>query len=114
MGTAKVLSRLLAKLGSYEIHMVHDGLSAIEAAKTYHPDIILMDIGLPRMNGHEVALRLRQQPEFHDTVMVALTGYGMEEDRRRSAEVGFDRHLVKPPLLESLRQILVHPRLAKK
>jgi PAS domain S-box-containing protein len=111
VGTAKVLSRLLAKLGSHEIHMVHDGLSALEAAKQYRPEIVLLDIGLPRMNGYEVAQRLRQQPEFQETVLVALTGYGTDEDRRRSTEVGFDRHLVKPPSLEHLRQVLAHPRL---
>ena len=113
VGTAKVLSRLLAKLGSHDIHMVHDGLSALEAAKAYRPDLILLDIGLPRMNGYEVAWRLRQQPEFDDTLIVALTGYGTEEDRRRSAEAGFDRHLVKPPSLESLREVLAHPKPAK-
>lgn len=113
VGTAKILSRLLAKLGSHEIHMVHDGLSALEAAKAYHPEIVLLDIGLPRMNGYEVAQRLRQEREFEQTVLVALTGYGTEEDRRRSAEVGFDRHLVKPPSLAMLREVLSHPKLEK-
>ena len=111
VGTAKVLSRLLAKLGNHEIHMVHDGLSALEATKTYRPELVLLDIGLPRMNGYEVAQRLRQQAEYRDMVLVALTGYGTEEDRRRSAEAGFDKHLVKPPSLDNLRQVLAHPRL---
>lgn len=113
VGTAKVLSRLLAKLGPHDVHIVHDGLSALEAAKEHRPELVLLDIGLPRLNGYEVAKSLRQRPEFQETVLVALTGYGTEEDRRRSAAAGFDRHLVKPPSLEHLRQVLAHPRLSQ-
>ena len=108
VGTAKVLSLLLAKLGSHDVRMVHDGQSVLEAAKEHRPEIVLLDIGLPHVNGYEVAKRLRQQPEFQDTLLIALTGYGTEEDRRRSASVGFDRHLVKPPSLDDLRQVLAH------
>lgn len=113
VGTAMVLSRLLAKLGDHQIRVVHDGLAAIDAAKEHRPEIVLLDIGLPRMNGYEVAKNLRAQAEFRDVVLVALTGYGTEEDRRRSAAAGFDRHIVKPPSLEHLRQVLAHPRLTK-
>lgn len=113
VAAARMLSRVLAELGNHDIRMVHDGLSALEAAKSHRPEIVLLDIGLPRMNGFEVAQRLRQQPEFRDTVLVAVTGYGTEEDRRRSAEVGFDRHLTKPPSLEDLLEVLAHPRLTQ-
>ena len=108
MGTAKILSRLLSKLGNHEIRMVHDGLSALEAAKAQRPEVVLLDIGLPQMDGYEVAQRLRRQPGFQETVLVALTGYGTEEDRRRSTEAGFDHHLVKPASLENLRRVLAY------
>ena len=79
----------------------------------HEPDIaaIVLDIGLPRMDGYEVARRLRSRPEFDDTLLVALTGYGTEEDRRRSAEAGFDEHVTKPPSVESLRSLLAPPKL---
>ena len=64
VGTAKILSRLLAKLGNHEVHVVHDGLAALNAAAKHRPEIVFLDIGLPRMNGYEVARRLRRQPEF--------------------------------------------------
>jgi CheY-like chemotaxis protein len=73
---------------------------------------MLLDIGLPRMSGYEVAQRLRQQPEFDHTLLVALTGYGSEDDRRRSLDAGFDVHLVKPPSITSLRELLAHGKLA--
>jgi PAS domain S-box-containing protein len=111
VGTAKILSRLLSKLGNHEIRMVHDGLSALEAAKAQRPEVVLLDIGLPQMDGYEVAQRLRQQPGFQETVLVALTGYGTDEDRRRSTEAGFDHHLVKPASLENLRRVLAYRKL---
>jgi CheY-like chemotaxis protein len=99
-------------VGRHEVSVVHDGHAALERTATFQPEIVLLDIGLPRMNGYEVARRLRQQPEFSRTVLVALTGYGTDSDRRRSLEAGFDEHLVKPPSLESLRQLALHPRFA--
>jgi CheY-like chemotaxis protein len=66
----------------------------------------LLDIGMPGMDGHEVARRLREPPEFRGTLLVALTGWGQEQDRRRSKEAGFDRHLVKPVDPEALRELL--------
>ncbi len=93
------------------IGMAHDGLSALDIAQTQRPEIVLLDIGLPKLNGYDVAKRLRKQREFQQTVVVAVTGYGTDEDRRRSAEIGFDKHLVKPTSLEQLREVLAHPRL---
>lgn len=111
VGAAKMLALLLTRISDHQVHTAHDGLSALEAARDHRPEIVLLDIGLPRMNGYEVARRLRQQPEFEQTVLVALTGYGSEDDRRRSIEAGFDEHLVKPPSLESLQRLAVHHRL---
>ncbi len=68
----------------------------MEAAAGFRPDVVLLDIGMPRLNGYEAARRIREQPWGEAVVLVALTGWGQEEDRRRSAEAGFDPHLVKP------------------
>src|SRR5690606_15126870 len=95
---AKLLVRLLEKLG-HEVVAAHDGQAALTAAKASRPDLILLDIGLPVMDGYEVARRLCAMPEFQNTRIVALTGYGTDEDRRRSAEAGFDDHVTKPPSL---------------
>jgi CheY-like chemotaxis protein len=73
-----------------------DGIEGIELARTFRPDVILMDIGLPEMNGHETARRIRDQPGGKNILLIAVTGYGQEEDRRRSLDAGFDYHLVKP------------------
>lgn len=104
---AKLLVRLLGALGAQDVVTAHDGPGALVAAEAYAPDIILLDIGLPKLSGLEVARRLRARPEFASTLMVALTGYGTEDDRRRSAEAGFDDHLTKPPTIDSLRALLV-------
>ena len=111
LGAARLLSLLLAKLDAHEIRTAHDGPSALQLLQDYHPDLILLDIGLPEMDGYEVASRIRKRPGFEQTLLVALTGYGREEDRLQSKAAGFDEHLVKPPALDMLRQVLQHPRL---
>jgi PAS domain S-box-containing protein len=108
---AKLLGRLLERLGGHEIRIAHDGEAALVEAEAFRPDLVLLDIGLPRMDGFEVARRLRERPGFSDVLLVALTGYGTAEDRRRSLEAGFDEHLVKPPGVEMLRTVLAHPKL---
>jgi CheY-like chemotaxis protein len=110
---ARLLGRLLEKLGRHEIRTVHDGEAALEAAEAFRPDLILLDIGLPKLDGYEVARRLRQRPRFDGTLLVALTGYGTEEDRRKSIEAGFDEHVTKPPGVDLLRKVLAHPKLRK-
>ncbi len=77
----------------------------------HEPDVILLDIGLPQLDGYEVARRLRALPRFRETLLVALTGYEAAEDRRKAIDAGFDEHLVKPPSIEMLRQMLKHPKL---
>jgi PAS domain S-box-containing protein len=83
-------------LMGHDLATACDGIEGIERARTFRPDVILMDIGLPDINGHETARRIRQQPGGKNIILIAVTGYGQEEDRRRSIEAGFDYHLVKP------------------
>ena len=83
--------------------------AALELARTWKPEIILLDIGMPRMDGLEVARRIRQDLGLTDVVLVALTGYGQDRDRRRSREAGFNIHLVKPIELDHLHSILQNP-----
>ena len=90
-GTALILSRF-----GHEVRLAYDGPSAVEAAKEYRPEFVLLDIGLPGLDGYEVAQRLRQDPTLAGVTLVAVSGYGQESDRRRSQEAGFDQHLVKP------------------
>jgi two-component system CheB/CheR fusion protein len=108
---AKMLALVLKKTGAHEVQVAHDGEAGLAAAKTFQPEIVLLDIGLPRMNGYEVAERLRAESGGDKMLIVALTGYGQEEDRRRSSEAGFDEHLLKPPPLEVLQALFRHPKL---
>jgi len=89
----------------------HDGAAALEAAERYRPDVLLLDIGLPKLSGHDVCRHLRAQPWGQDIVVIALTGWGQEHDRRRSHDAGFDGHLVKPVDYDALSQLLasLHP-----
>ncbi len=100
---------MMLKLMGNEIHTVHDGLAAVEAAEQFRPDMILLDIGLPKLNGYDVCRRIREQPWSDGAKIVALTGWGQEEDRRRSREAGFDQHMVKPIELAALEKLLAAP-----
>lgn len=93
--SAESLAILLSLAGN-ETHIAYDGLEAIEATATFKPDVVLLDIGLPKLNGYEVARKIRDQPWGQTMVLVALTGWGQEEDRRRSRDAGFNHHLTKP------------------
>ena len=103
---ATSLARLLSRLMGQEVRVAHDGPAALEVAGAFRPELVLLDIGMPGMDGHEVARRLRGRPEFERTMLVALTGWGQEADRRRSREAGFDHHLVKPVDPGALRELL--------
>ena len=98
---------LLLELGGHETHQAHDGEQAIEAAERLRPDAVLLDIGLPGMNGYEVCRLIRQRPWGKDIFLVAVTGWGQEEDRQRSEEAGFDEHMVKPADHDLLMNLLV-------
>lgn len=107
---AKMLALLLRKLGNHEVFTAYDGGAAIKMAEQHQPDVILLDIGLPMMDGFEVVRQLRERPAFHHTLIAALTGYGTEDDRRRARQAGFDHHLVKPPRAKDLQDLLSGPR----
>ncbi|HVS02541.1 MAG TPA: ATP-binding protein [Thermoanaerobaculia bacterium] len=102
---AEALAELL-RLEGYQVVAAHEGRVALAMAAERPPDVALLDIGLPVMDGYELARRLRRQPSDHPLRLIALTGYGQEHDRRRSQAAGFDDHLVKPVDLATLRQAL--------
>ena len=97
---------MLLQFGGHETHKAHDGVAAIRAAERLRPDAVLLDIGLPGLNGYEVCGRIRQEPWGKDLVLVALTGWGQEEDRHKSKEAGFDAHMVKPVDYDVLLKLL--------
>jgi CheY-like chemotaxis protein len=103
--SAESLRTLLAMSG-HDVLAIHSGLTAPEAAREHRPHVMLLDIGLPGLNGYQVAERLRETPDLKDIVLVALTGYGQEEDRWRSMQAGFDYHLVKPVDPHQLGELL--------
>jgi PAS domain S-box-containing protein len=97
---------MLLQLKGNDMRTAHDGLEAVEVAETFRPELVLLDIGLPKLNGYEVARRIRQQPWGRDVILVALTGWGQDEDRRRSQKAGFNFHIVKPMELAALEELL--------
>ena len=103
--SADSLAMLLEITGN-RTYMAHDGIEAIEAIEKHRPELVLLDIGLPRLDGHEVCRHVRQQPWGKDIVIIALTGWGQEEDRRKSEEAGFNGHLVKPVDYDKLLELL--------
>ena len=88
------------------MEIAHDGYSALEAVRKFRPEIVLLDIGLPGMSGYEVARRIRERARGKAPLLVAMTGYGQEADRRKAREAGFDHHLVKPIDLDALLELL--------
>lgn len=101
---------MLIEAWGHEVHIAADGSAALAAAREFRPDVVLLDIGLPRMDGYEVARQLRREPGMDEALLAALTGYGQEQDRRRSQEAGFDLHLVKPVNPSTLERVLARPR----
>jgi PAS domain S-box-containing protein len=97
---------LLLRLQGHEVRVAHDGPSALELAGSFRPALVFLDLGMPGMDGYEVARRLRKRPGLEKVVLAALTGWGQQEDRHRTAEAGFDRHLVKPPEPKELENLL--------
>jgi CheY-like chemotaxis protein len=108
---AKCLA-LLLRIAGHEVRTAYDGLDALDLARAQPPDVVLLDIGMPGMDGLEVVRRLRQDLGLKQALLVALTGYGQEEDRRRSEEAGFDVHLVKPVDLDAIKELLARPALS--
>lgn len=103
---AAVSMAMMLKLIGNEVAIAHDGMEAVETASQFRPQLILMDLGMPRLNGFDATHRIREQPWARDTVIIALTGWGKDEDRDRTSAVGCDGHLVKPVLLADLEALL--------
>jgi CheY-like chemotaxis protein len=99
---------LILKLEGYDVQVAYDGEAALRAVRSFRPEAVLMDIGLPGLDGHEVARRLRQDPDLAAGIalLVAITGYAESEARHRSREAGFDHHLVKPVDPEAVLALL--------
>jgi PAS domain S-box-containing protein len=104
--SADGLSTLL-ELKGYEVQTAHDGLDAVQSAAAFRPDVALMDIGMPRVNGYEAARRIRQKGWGKGMVLIAITGWGQDEDKQRAKEAGFDHHLTKPIEPAELEKLLV-------
>ena len=102
---AATLGMLLRLLGA-EVCVVNDGPSALYILSSFRPTVVLLDIGMPGMDGYEVARRIREQPEWRDLMLIALTGWGQEDDRRRTCQAGFDHHLLKPADMNALKSLL--------
>ena len=100
------MGMLLKFLGS-DVQVVHDGAAALAAIESYRPDVVLLDIGMPGMDGFEVARQVRQRAEFNNIMLIALTGWGQAEDRHRTQAAGFDYHLVKPADITALQSLLI-------
>ena len=98
--------RMLLRMMGAEVRTAVDGGTALEAFGTDRPSVVLLDIGLPDMDGYEVARRVRQRPEGREVTLIALTGWGQEEDRRLSREAGIDHHLIKPVDFAELERLL--------
>jgi len=107
---AAAMMREFLELAGHEVELAATGRDGLEAARQFHPEVVLCDLGLPGMNGYEVAEQLRRDPTTAAVKLIAVTGYGREEDRRRSREAGFDLHLTKPVDPVQLRKELQRPR----
>jgi len=98
---------VLLRLYGHDVRLAHDGLAALEEARAFRPDIMFLDLSLPKMDGYEVARRLRPEPAMRGMTLVAMTGYGREEDRQRTQKAGFHLHLVKPVDFDMLDELLL-------
>ena len=97
---------MLLEFSGYEVRMVHDGLSTVDAALAWRPDAVLLDIGLPGLSGHGAARRIRLEATLEGMMLIALTGYSQETDRQVSRDAGFDHHLAKPANFNVLEDTL--------
>ena len=100
---------MMLQLMGHEVFTAYDGQEAVESAAAHRPDAILLDIGMPRLNGFDAARVIREQPWGRDILLIAVTGWGADDDKRRSKEAGFDYHLVKPANPAVLEKLLSDP-----
>jgi len=111
LDAAQSLRALLEFLGNV-VEAANDGGEGLARARAFQPEIVFCDLGLPGMDGYAVARALREDPQLQGVVLVAMTGYAQFDERRRSAEVGFDDHLSKPANIERLEEVLIRAALA--
>jgi CheY-like chemotaxis protein len=97
---------LVLRMMGHDTRTAYDGAAAVQAAEAFRPEVVLLDIGLPKMNGYEAARDIRQQPWGAGMALIAVTGWGQEEDRRRALEAGFNHHVTKPVEVEALAKLL--------
>jgi CheY-like chemotaxis protein len=102
----------LFRLKGNPVQLAHDGEEALRAAEKFLPDVVLLDLGMPKLNGYDACRRMREQPWGQKTIIIALTGWGRDEDRERTRDAGFDYHLVKPVRPLSLLEVIAE--LARK
>jgi CheY-like chemotaxis protein len=102
---ADALAILLRREG-HDVHVAYSAAAALELAETHHPDVFLLDLGMPELDGYTVAVKLRHELNFQDAMIIAVTGYGMAGDRARTASAGFDAHLTKPVDLRAILGLL--------
>ena len=103
--SADSLAMMLKIMGN-EVRTANDGLQAVDVAAAFRPEVILLDIGMPKLNGYEACRRIREQPWSEKVILIALTGWGQDDDRRRSREAGFNHHMVKPVDPAALEKLL--------
>jgi len=101
-------TRDLLELWGFEVKSAYDGKAALDLAREFHPDVMLLDIGLPNVDGYEVARQLRSDPIHNSMVLVAISGYGQPEDREKAYASGFDYHFTKPANMNAIKYILQH------
>jgi CheY-like chemotaxis protein len=104
--SAKTLGWMLELMFGHEVQVAYDGASAIAIAKSFIPDLVLLDIGMPEMNGYEICQAMRQESSLKNAMIVAQTGWGQKEHHERSKDAGFDNHIVKPVTQGALQEIL--------
>lgn len=110
--TLRTASLLLLRSLEKEVHTAYDGLQAVRLAAEFQPDLVLLDIGLPTLNGYKGVRQIREQPGGQDRLLIALTGWGQDQDRRCSKEAGFGHHLAKPMDFGVLRQLVSKTKLS--
>jgi CheY-like chemotaxis protein len=97
---------VLLRFHGHEVRLAYNGQAALEEAHAFRPEVMFLDLDLPKVDGYEVARRLRREPAMRDMTMVAMTGYGQEEDRQRTQEAGFQSHMVKPVDFDKIEELL--------
>ena len=101
---------MMLSIMGHDTRTAHDGESAVTTAESFLPDVVLLDIGLPKLNGYEVAQRIRESAWGASMYLIAVTGWGQDEDRQRSSEVGLNQHMVKPVEPAALEKLLAELR----